>query len=213
MSAVEILKTDSVGEVIEEKASFKWTITNFPAIYQAMQTAKSIASPKFKVRMHECLTEWQLLFYPKGDMEINNKFVSIFVKYMGDEDAYVNPSFNILEVEECQDLDDDENNENGSRLGYLLFTPKNKCFGIGRFILQENILNTEMITILCEMFIDRASLYFEKIQKGKVEEIDDYSMLLDNPKLSDVTFLINNGENKLMAHKYWLSKKRLYEKE
>ena len=96
MSVVEILKT--VGEVIEEKASFTWTITNFPAIYQlAMETAKSIASPKFKVRIHECLTEWQLLFYPKGlskgVVETNNKYVSIFLKYMGDEDAYTERNF------------------------------------------------------------------------------------------------------------------------
>ena len=75
------------------------------------------------------------------------------------------------------------------------------------FDRKEEFFPQEKLTIRCKMFLDKTKLYFDKIRNGKIEEFDDFGMLYQNKKLSDVTMLLENGEKKLTAHKYILAKK------
>ena len=81
---------------LKEKCKFYWTINNFSEVYEASQILNYIESPKFKVRIqYDFVTEWQLLFYPKGDGENNNKWMSLTIRYLSDVDAYVAVSVEI----------------------------------------------------------------------------------------------------------------------
>ena len=201
----------AVSEV-REKCKFYWTINNFADVYEASQVSKYIESTKFKVRIHDFVTEWQLVLYPKGKKEIigknKNKRMSLTLRYLSNADAYVMVRFQIKSSVKYRPWYYHD-------FGYTLFKVGNDAH-LSEFCTQKDILDDEQgflnegkLTIQCEIVLDKASLYFEKIQNGKIEEIDnvDFGMLYMDKKLSDVTLLINNGnaKHRLHAHRYVLS--------
>ena len=72
---------------------------------------------------------------------------------------------------------------------------------------KEDLLPGDKLTLRCEIFLDKIEEYYEKIEKGRVEDFDDFGMLLFNEKLSDVTISVSDDNRKFHAHKYVLAKK------
>ena len=125
---------------------------------------------------------------------------------MSDIEAYTEATFAIV------------NNENEpvdeTSLKYYLFKEGSSigkphfCEHDFLFDNKQSLLPGDKLTIRCEIILDKIEEYYEKIEHGRVEDFkDDFGMLFDNEKLSDVTILIENGKNKFYAHKYVLAKK------
>ena len=56
-------------------------------------------------------------------------------------------------------------------------------------------------------FWTKSEEYYEKIKKGRVEDFEDFGMLFNNEKLSDVTISVRGQKRKFNAHKHVLAKK------
>ena len=143
--------------------------------------------------------------YPKGDEERCSKSVSLYLQSLSDIDAYVGTSFAVVNSE-----DEAVNNDGHS---YYLF--QNDNIGSPQFIEHDYLFNNkedlipqDKFTVRCELFLDKSEEYYEKIEKGKVEDFEDFGMLFNNEKLSDVTILVSDDERKFYAHKHVLAKKQ-----
>ena len=194
-----------VGEVIE-KASLDWKIQDFTKIFEKSKTSENIESTKFKIVVHNQVTEWQLKLYPKGREERCSKLVSLVLECLSDVESYVKVSFAIVNHKNT------EMNKHGPSGDYLF--KKGYTFGYYQFIKHDylfdnkkSLLPGDELTLRCEIILDRIEEYYEKVEKGKIEDFNDFGMLFNNPKLSDVQILIKKGPNKFYAHKYVLVKK------
>ena len=195
----------SVGEV-RKKASFEWKISNFSKIFHKSQSSQSVRSSTFKIMIHDQVTEWQLELNPKGITEKFSKFVSLCLQCLSDHvDAYIKVSCAIV------------NRENSAVcnhfLGYKLF--QNRAF-IGRckfvesdflFNNKKDLLPDDKLIVQCDLFLDKNEVYCKKIENGRVEDFEDFGMLLNNSNLSDVKIMVNNGQRNFYAHKHVLGRK------
>ena len=196
---------NAVGSVNEKKASFEWVICNFSEIFDKSQNTESIESPILEVLVHHQITKWKLKLYPKGDGKRNSKFTSLYLKCLSDVNAYIDASFAIINSQ----------NEAVDRLNlsYYLYEEES-CFGSFQFIEhsylfenKEDLLPGDNLTVRCKLVLDKSEEYYEKIEKGVVEDFDDFGMLFNNEKLNDVTISVRGQKHKLYAHQHVLAQK------
>ena len=205
MSDQNVQNPDGVGRVRGNKASYEWEISNFFEVFKKSEVSKSIESPKFKVLVHDQITEWRLNLYPKGIDEICSEFMSLYLTYVSDVDAYVKASFAIIHNEDMAVYI--------KSLSYKLFQ-EGITTGCPKFIEQNWLINRKKILIpedklrvRCEIFLAKSEEYYKKIEEGKVEDFEDFGMLFNNEKLSDVTISLTGQKRKLHVHKHVLAKK------
>ena len=200
-----------VGEGNPETATFKWVINNFSELLRTCERYKAIRSPTFLVTVNNQITEWSLSLYPRGKKISKENNMSLYAECLSNVDSYVKMTFKI-------DVRDIKKSHEIS-IDYHLIR-KGTVYG-KRHLSKESIFgekcdlnNLDSLIIFLELSLGKTKVYYEKIERGIVEEFDtdEFKMLHKNEKLSDVTFLIDNGnickqKNQIKAHKYVLAKK------
>ena len=190
-----------VGAAKLEKATCKWEIKNFSKVFcSSNELSKKIQSPKFEVIINGRLTEWKLGLARYTDSKPN--FATLYAKYCTEGEAYVNMSFTFVRT---------INNKIGTSaavfIGYFVFR-KDALSTIDVDVVSRNV---DSLTIVWEIILDKTRDYDEKIKNGRVEDFDfqDYSMLYNNKRLSDVILMVKDGESqrKFYAHKHILAKR------
>ena len=198
----------SVGEVKEKNLLLDWEIKNFSDIFEHSQTSAMIESSKFQIIVHNTqVTEWQLQLFPKGKEERFSHNVSLYIKCLSDDvDVYIKASFALVnsrkEAVNCHNL------------SHCLFQKNDRIKGRSQFIQHNNLFDDKQdlipedkLTVRLQMFLEKSGEYYERIKNGRVQDFDDFGMLYNNQKLSDVTIFVNNGQKKFYAHKHVLAKK------
>ena len=195
---VEITTSTSV---IAKLIKFEFVVDNFTEIFQKCSNTDKIIF-NFDVIINSETTKWQLSLYPKGNMEKNKEYMSLFLKYLsGTSNTYINAEMYIANSDK-----DSFKHYQLYQIGYSFGFPtfvQHRCI----FDNKEKVLSEDKLTVCCTMFLDKTKSYSDKIRNGKIENFDDFAMLLRNNELSDVTIIFETGHKKMSAHSYILAKK------
>ncbi|XP_008207032.1 speckle-type POZ protein B-like [Nasonia vitripennis] len=197
--------------------AFKWVIRDFHV--DGYKLGEAIKSSVFAVTSINDKYHWQLLLYPKGNIEYHKEFCSIgFLNRQCSKAFRGSITFSLV--------DGKDNVVRRIEIVDRIFSP-NKLNGNPRFFprrLIANVLRDGNLTIVCtvrmgatsqaekdEMKVADERIDVDEKTEEKVDdesalrlrEFDDFEHLLDEKAFSDVIFIV--GGNTLYAHKCILS--------
>lgn len=209
------MTSNVVGEVraFQEIYQFKWIIENFSS--RSENVGDKLISPVLTITTENSKYDWQVLLYPKGDIESSANYLSIFIYSHKTTIAAV--SFSILDI-------------NNKAVGTLSFDKtkfeKEKILGFPEFVEnalvmdpRNSLLINDKLTIWCEIKMDREIDPADRKKKNiiRVNNTNDakvisllelsreFEQLVENEKFSD--FSIEIEGKTIRAHKCILAKR------
>lgn len=195
----------NIGKVKAVKFVFHWDISNLKIGH--CDVGDHIESPLFST-VTDTELKWRLWLYPKGDDVKVKDYIGLFLVSYNESDVGAQFSIHVF------------NKSKQIRAIYFphrtfVFSPKDHHRGLGKndFLNSDLVFNEDEgliggnITVFCQISIDPAKAkilepYNTQLSdqvRRKLKELDRLESLLDNEKLSDVTFNVDGVA--LQAHK------------
>jgi len=203
--------TEAEDDIVYDYA---WTIERFSRAAANYRTGKTMYSDQFTVAVHGKQTRWRLKMYPNGRKNVDQGYVTLFLKDSGrDQPANLraNVKFSVV---------DSLGNKTNTKTIDKEYKVLNHAFGYSKFIKHQWLLSPERmllpedkLTLLCSITIAGKNIISSGAQRPAGPQADparltvnklggDLSRLLASPEdmFSDMKLLCGERRVELLCH-------------
>jgi len=203
--------TEAEDDIVYDYA---WTIEKFSRAAASYRTGKTMYSDQFTVAVHGRQTRWRLKMYPNGRKNVDQGYVTLFLKDSGrDQPANLraNVKFSVV---------DSLGNKTNTKTIDKEYKVLNHAFGYSKFIKHQWLLSPERmllpddkLTLLCTITIAGKNIISSGAQRpaGSPDHAarlvtnklgSDLSKLLANPAdmFSDLKLVCGSRRVELLCH-------------
>jgi len=185
--------TEAEDDVVYDYA---WTIEKFSRAAASYRTGKTMYSDQFTVSVHGKQTRWRLKMYPNGRKNVDQGYVTLFLKDSGrDQPANLraNVKFSVV---------DSLGNKTNTKTIDKEYKVLNHAFGYSKFIKHQWLLAPERmllpddkLTLLCSITIAGKNIISSGAQRPSGSQADPASKQSGNKLGADLSRLLASPED------------------